>query len=151
MHRSILSLIATLILSASLFAQQAVTFYVQCGEQGILDAPYSIFVNVKNPSADPLGPQTITVTVEIPNRASSEFVTGLIAMALSDLLEPPYDTVDTGEVVDNWTNPDKPANDTDKLKGHRLLLPKGVEIVGDIGLKREGNDGDGGQLQVCVD
>lgn len=130
-------------LTATVVAQTRVTFFVKCGSQGILDAPYEIFVKVKVPRADPLdAPQYVEVKVSIPNRADSEFITGAIKAKLNSLIEPPNATVSTGEI----TGTPEPSDD-DKLKKHDLVLPKPI-VVMEVTATRQGNDGDGGQLQV---
>lgn len=133
----------TLLCSAVSQAQTRVTFHVKCGSQGILDAPYEIYVKVKVPRADPVEtPQYVEVTVSIPIRADSEFIAGAIKAKLNSLIAPPNNKVDIGEVQG-----DPPPSDEDKMKKHDLVCPKPI-VVMEVTATRQGGTGDGGQLQV---
>ena len=116
---------------------------MQCGDQGILDAPYEVYIKVRVPRVDPLDdPQTIEVKAFIPNRASAEFIAGELKAKLNSAIEPPNDTVSTGEVQG-----DPEPSEKDKMKKHDLVLPQGAIVV-EVSATRESNDGDGGQLQI---
>ena len=139
--------LAVLGLAASTNAQTTtrVTFHVKCGSQGILDAPYAFKLEFKDP-CDPL--VTHRIWVDLPNRASSEAITGALEAQINQKIRDcnGVPKASTEEVDKGGGRNGEPTED-DKLKKHVLVIPKGIGEV-KISAFREGSDGPGGQLEV---
>jgi len=138
---SLIALLFVASLTTSAVAQSRLRINVHCGAQGILDDKHTVTVTVKHTGQPP---DVVTVTVDVPKYADSEWIAGALADKLNAFAG------QCGQFrAEEVFVPDPPPTDPDvfRLKNENLVFPPCWVLV-KVSAVREGQTGAGGQLQI---